>query len=198
MRFSSLVMSMNKTFSKSYIISPLDLILHNLVLNARCYLFYLCREKFHQSCQLVWQKLTAPNSTAQLSQCEKCVNIHWGENSLKLDYTAEFLSRNPSGESKTISKDPISLIHIKRGQLINGTTKFIIFWLRTRLYVGRSVGERNAIPNITQTVEHGGNSSIMWWGILPIESQGFTPGEGFIKSDKLSQPTAPSGTRFVA
>ena len=81
--FFSLVL---KTFSKSYIIPPLELTSDYFVLDY-CMLdssrFTNAEVNFIKVTSLCDRRLTAPNIAAQLNQCRQmCVNIHFVEKTL--------------------------------------------------------------------------------------------------------------------
>ena len=67
--------------------------------------FTFAEEYFIRFTSLHDRRLTAPNITAQLNQCHEKMFQHplWGEDSVKLAYIVELLSRNHCWESKTIS-----------------------------------------------------------------------------------------------
>ena len=85
-RFSSFVLSLNKTFSKSYIIPPLELTLDHIVLNY--YLvdtteFIYAEDNFIIITCLRFKRFTVPNITAQMNKWrEKSINIHCEEKTL--------------------------------------------------------------------------------------------------------------------
>ena len=85
-RYFSLVLNMNKRFSKSYIMPPLELTLDSIVinynlLNTTCFTY--AEDNFIRVTSLGDRRLTTPNITAQLNQsCEKCFNIHCEEKTL--------------------------------------------------------------------------------------------------------------------
>ena len=70
----SFIVSINKTLFKSYIISPFeltldDIVLNNCLLDATC--FTSCRGQFHQSQGCVKDWLNGADITAQLNQCQE-------------------------------------------------------------------------------------------------------------------------------
>ena len=107
--FSSFVLSMNKTFSKSYFIPPLEHSLDNIVLNyslldTSC--FICAYDNFIRVTSLCDRKLNASNITAQLNQCREklCQHSLRGKDSVKQAYMADLISRNHNWGSKTTLK----------------------------------------------------------------------------------------------
>ena len=85
--FSSFVLSMNKTFSKSYIILLLELTLDYIVLNywlpdTTCFTY--AEDHFYQNHQLAWQKTDwyKHHNTTEKMLWKKCVNIRCEEKAL--------------------------------------------------------------------------------------------------------------------
>ena len=119
------------------------------------------------------RRLTAPNISAQLNQwCEKNVSTSPVKRRL---YEAGLYGR-------TVVKRPILRKEIQcqkapvgqgaqRLGLWTDELKFKIFGSNRRVYVQQRVGERAAIPCITQTIKYRGDSVILW-GLLPIVKLG--------------------------
>ena len=80
--------------------------------------FTYAQDNFIIVISLYDRRLTAPNITEQLNNVVKKIYQHalWEEDSEKLAYMAELLSRNLCLGSKTISKDSSRPRHTKTGQ----------------------------------------------------------------------------------
>ena len=79
--------------------------------------FTSAADYFNRVTILCDRRLTAPNITVQLNQCREkmCEHPLQGENSVKLTYMAELLSRNHSWGSKIISQASSGSICTKTG-----------------------------------------------------------------------------------
>ena len=128
-----------------------------------------------------------------------CQHPLWGENSVKLAYMTELLSRNHCwGKQKNVKR--LQWTKALRDWIIQqwnkvlpiDESKFEIFRPNRTVYVRLRVGERAATPWITPTVKHGGGSIIEGGGFCYLKSQGLAPREGQIESDRISQRTAAS------
>ena len=119
---SSLVMVMNKTFSKSYIIRPLELELDYVVFNY-CLLDTTCftnaEDNFIRVTSLRGRtegRLLQTSLHNWTNVINKCHHPLGGEDYVKMAYTAELLSRNQCWGSKTMSKSSNRPRHTKTGE----------------------------------------------------------------------------------
>ena len=107
----SATLCMDKTFSKNYIILPLKLTLNYIVLNyfldTTC--FSYASDNFIRVTCLRNRRLTAPNISAQLNQYREKMFQHplWGEDSVRLAYMAELLSKIIVEEAKQFQKSSV-------------------------------------------------------------------------------------------
>ena len=134
--------------------------------------------QFHQSPQLTLQKNWLPQiSLHNWTNVVKkmCQHQLWGEDSRKLTYMAELLSKNHCWESKTMSRGSSGP---KTGQLSSekkflwtDELKFEVFGSNRRVYVQQRVNERAATPSLTPTIKHRGGSIVVW-GLLFISKSG--------------------------
>ena len=143
--FSLLVLNMNKSFSKIYIIPLSELTLDYIVLNF-CLLDMTCftyADDNFISHQLAWQKADCSKqhcTTEPMCWKKFCQHPQWGEDSVKLAYIVELLSRSHCWERKTMSKVSSGPRHTEKTIEWNKVfwtdeLKFEIFWSNTRVYV---------------------------------------------------------------
>ena len=128
-RFSSLVLSMKKTFSKSFLIPPLELTLDNIVLNY-CLLDSVCftyaEDSFLRITSWRDRKLACSkhHCTTEPMSLKVCQQPLWVGDSVKLSSMAELSLRNHCWRIKTMSKSSSELRHTKIEQQRRGRKSF--------------------------------------------------------------------------
>ena len=168
--FFSLIVNMNKTFSKSYIIPPLERTSDNIMLNY-CSLDTTCftyaEDNFITSHQLAWQK-------ANCSQ-NHCITEPMSRNNVSISTVRRILCEAGLYGRIAVKKPMLKKQNnIKRLRWANVHTDWTIqlwnkvlwsdkstceiFGLNRRVYVQRSVGEKTATSCITPAIKYGRGS----------------------------------------
>ena len=121
------------------------------LLLARYYFFFTYAEdNYIRVNSLCDRRLTAPNITVQLNECceKMCQHPLRGEDSVKLAYMAEMLSRNNCRGNKTISKGSIGARYCSERNYAHGSSKHARICLACKM---RSGGDKQAIGEIKLT-----------------------------------------------
>ena len=162
---------MNKTFSESYIITLIELILDYIVLNnylldTTCFTY--AEDNFIRITSLHNRRLTAPNITAQLNLCyeKKNVNIHCeGETECEVDLYGRIAVKKPLlRKQNNVKRLQLAKVYkhwtIEQWNKVIWTdeSKFEFCGSNRRVNVWWSVGEKASNFSITPTIKYGGGS----------------------------------------